>query len=108
MSYDVSLMMNTGAGLKEIVDCGNYTYNVSPMFRDAFGEEDGINRLQGIMAEDAIYHLEKAIHLMQHNPDHYRTMNPKNGWGSYEGALGYLQDILKHCKEHPLTQIKIS
>lgn len=106
MSYDISLMMDTGAGLKQIADCGNYTYNVSAMFMKAFGD-GGIHNLADMQAGTAIPFIKGAIDHMRNNAEDYRKLNPKNGWGSYEGAIGYLESILGHCKEHPLTTIQI-
>ena len=44
----------------------NYTYNVSPMFRKALGE-DGINQFHNKKAGDCIATLEKGIKEMENN-----------------------------------------
>ena len=31
------------------------------------------------------------IKELKNNPKLYNTMNPKNGWGNYEGAINFLQ-----------------
>ena len=108
MSWDVSLMIDTGdKELVEVVDLGNYTYNVSPMYYKAFERKGGFRSLDGMRVKKAIPILERAIQRMKDDPKQYKKMNPENGWGDYEGALEYLMDILDGCKKHPKTIIKI-
>lgn len=106
MSYDVSLMMDTGNGLTEIVDCGNYTYNVSPMYYDVL--EGGLNSLSQMPAQQAAIALFGAIAKLEESPAKYKLMNPKNNWGDYNGAIQFLRNIRNKCLKHPLTTVRIS
>lgn len=108
MSYDVYLEIFTGKKFIEVADCGNYTYNVYRMYQNAFSNFNGIKVLAGMSAKQAIPILESAIKNMKSSPEEYKLLNPSNGWGNYEGALNYLEGILLECKEHPLTEIRIS
>jgi len=102
MSYDISLVK----GEKEVYN-DNYTYNVSPMFRDAIGG-GGLHELYDKKAVEVIPMLENAITKMKNNPEHYEVMNPSNKWGNYEGALGVLENLYKACKKNKTAIIKIT
>lgn len=54
-----------------------------------------------VRAADLIEPLYAAITRMRADPDTYRAMNPENGWGNYEGALEFLEEILAACKRLP-------
>ena len=106
MSYDVNLMINTGIEEHEVVDCGNYTYNVSPMYYKAFGEK-GINAIDDMKASDVIPILKKVIIYFIEHEDELKLLNPENDWGNYEGALNYIQGILHECRRHPACTVRI-
>lgn len=105
MSYDVSLVINTGKQMHEVVEVGNYTYNVGPMFYKALGV--GLGDLEGVVASEAIPRLRAAVADMVDNPVPYEAMNPSNGWGDYAGALRYLRKLLECCEENPLCTIHV-
>ena len=107
--------MGYGIGLEKICEhCGNddyievanITYNISPMYRKAFGG-DGINDLNEILAEKAIPKIVKAIDEMANNKTEYEKLNPANGYGSYNGALSVLQKLLSACAGHMFHIIRI-
>ncbi|MFE5582529.1 hypothetical protein [Kitasatospora sp. NPDC056531] len=107
MSYDIYLEIDTGSDcLTTVVEVGNYTSNVSPMWTRALGEP--LRELDGQNAGHAVALLDTAISAMQAAPAEYREMNPANGWGRYEGALDYLKRLRAACAEHPKTTIRVS
>ena len=105
MSWDILLKINTGKEDREVVDCGNYTYNVAPMYQKAMGKT--ISDFNNMKCKDAISILEKGVKEMEENPDVYKKMNPENGWGDYEGSLDYLKNFLKECRQNPECIIEI-
>lgn len=94
MSYDISFRCQC---------CGhdsgnfNYTYNLGPMFRWALGES-GISGLDGMEASRAVPRLEAAIKKCEADGDLQRFDAP-NGWGTGEGALGFLRELLAAARE---------
>jgi hypothetical protein len=40
--------------------------------------------------------------------EEYQKLNPENGWGSYETALAFLEEIINACEEYPDATIRIS
>lgn len=111
MSYDISLYIQVDTGGPEPIeycvdDVGNYTSNVSRMWTDALGHR--LADLKGKTAGDCADGLKRAVADMEARPDHYRAMDPPNGWGCYEGALSYLRSLLVACLAHPKAEIHIS
>jgi hypothetical protein len=111
VSYDIALYLQVDTGGPEPIDycaadIGNYTSNVSGMWTEALGHR--LADLHGRTAGDSITSLRNAIADMETRPDHYRAMNPPNGWGDYEGALDYLRQLHTACCAHPKADIHIS
>lgn len=119
VSYDIDLVIDTGAGnMPSVCDVGNYTSNVSAMWHKALWEGDvlhevagdaySLKALHGKNAGDCIQLLERAIRRMEQDGATYVAMNPDNGWGTYEGALEYLKKMLYGCRQHPKCTIDVS
>ncbi len=107
MSYDIWLTILTEENERiTISDIGNYTSNVSNMWCKALGHP--LKRLNQKKASDVIDVLIKAISDMNKEPKEYKTMNPKNGWGDYQGAKDYLETLFKECQKHPKAIIEMS
>lgn len=98
MSYDIHIV-------KTILDI-NYTFNVAPMFQLALGK-DGIKQLNELNREEAIELLKVGIKDMKEKPEIYKKLNPKNGWGNYEGALDVLVKILEALQHSEDTYVNI-
>lgn len=84
----------------------NVTYNVAPMYHEAFGE-GGIRGLHGLTGKEAEPLVQKAIRDMYENPEKYKKMTPVNGWGSYEGALKALYTLHEWTRECPKATVGI-
>ena len=109
MSYDIGLFVHTGKEEVEIPGTDtNYTYNIFPLLKLAFNEPTGINALEGSLAKDCIGGLIKAVRYMEDNKEALLAYNPANGWGSYEGCLRWLRNILSNCEQHPLATLRIT
>ena len=113
MSYDVYLIPKespetlTEQERDESIVCGNYTFNVFKMLSKAFGCDDW-KYIDGMKARIALKHIHNAIESMAYYPEMYEAMNPKNGWGSYSGALNWLTKIYSKCTKYPEYYIFIS
>ncbi|MEV7014073.1 hypothetical protein [Streptosporangium sp. NPDC051022] len=110
MSYDIWLEIDTGAPEDElpmVVEIGNYTSNVWPMWMEAL---NGVRLAEFHRApcSEAAGPLAEAVTRMEATPAIYQAMNPENGWGNYEGALAYLRRLAEACAKHPKCRIYIS
>lgn len=78
----------------------NYTYNVSPMWYAAMPEK-GIRSHYGMTGKDALVPLRRMREYMEDNRDELEAMNPENGWGSYEGALEFVNKLISASLRNP-------
>lgn len=107
MSYDISLAIDTGKGpLCDVIEIGNYTSNVGPMWRDAL-QGRLLREFHGSPCSEAAGPLAEAVKRMENEPERYKLMEPSNGWGDYDGALTYLRRLAEMCAEHPKCYIQI-
>lgn len=106
MSYDISLSINTGRRMTQIVDVGDPTYNLSEIFYRALGRD--LTDLDGWRAQEVIELLQAAVKRMRDDMPSYKAMNPPNGWGTAEGALETLVKFAEACESHPLATVEIS
>lgn len=90
MSYDMSI------GREDF----NYTYNVAPMWYD-FYKENGIREIYGLSGEAAVKKLRLLREHMEDNRDRMLSMEPDNGWGSYYGALEFVNKLVAASLRNP-------
>jgi hypothetical protein len=41
-------------------------------------------------------------------PEKYKTLNPSNGWGSYEGLIEFVKKYHSACLDNPEAEIRVS
>jgi hypothetical protein len=79
---------------------GNITGNLCPMWTKA-GIYEALYESKGKRAKEIIQVIESGIKDMETKPEEYKVLNPKNGWGDYDGALRWIKNLLEACIEHP-------
>lgn len=90
MSYDIS----------NDHESFNYTYNVSGMWYDCYPEK-GIREFYGLSGKDAVPVLRKLREHMEDNAERLREMEPDNGWGTFDGALAFVTELIIESLRHP-------
>ena len=109
MSYFVSFSIDAGGQEPVKLSDHNYTYNVWQMFYAVFpAGERGLYYLCGKVAGDCIETLETAIVNFRNQWGELSKYNPVNGWGNAEGALNFLESILRDCYKFPKCIIEVS
>lgn len=106
MSLDVSLT----ALVESSVFDRNITHNLSKMAHAA-GLYEAIWRPEEInvyKASDLVPILEAGLRNLINNKDELVKLSPKNGWGSYEGLLDFVEEYLENCKMYPDSKISVS
>lgn len=88
----------------EVYEGGN-TFNVFPMF-GACGA--AAPREWPLACTDAIPVLEDAIAKFKANRPALEALNPVNGWGSYEGTVAWMEEILAACRKAPLAKLEVT
>lgn len=82
------------------------THNVSPMWREAGCYDILYNPPVGTKGKNLLPILEKAIDDMNAYPEKYMALNPVNGWGSYDSALEFLQNLHRIARQHPRAKVR--
>lgn len=93
-------------------DCfsANITHNLSAM-ANAAGIFDHLWRPDEIgikRAEQLIGPLTAGLNKLRSDPSYFKSLNPKNGWGSYEGLCRFVSEYLEACKEYPSSEVRVS
>ena len=66
-------------------------------------EEVGITK-----AEELILPLAEGLGRLKGNPEYYKTFNPSNGWGDYEGLVKFVESYLQACIDNPDADVIVS
>lgn len=88
----------------------NVTHNLNKM-ADAAGIYQALWRPSEIGVEKArelVPLLEAGLAKLLADPEAFRSMNPDNGWGSYEGLVEFVRKYLDACREHPDADVSVS
>jgi hypothetical protein len=64
-------------------------------------EEIGISK-----ANQLIKPLSEGIKRLEADPERFKKLNPKNGWGSYDSFLDWLKRYLSACEEFPDADVE--
>lgn len=59
-------------------------------------------------AKDIIPFLEKGLTDLKARPEYFKTFNPSNGWGTYEGLVRFVENYLNACIEYPDADVEVS
>lgn len=106
MSLDVHLTKN----LPTEVFSQNITHNLAAMADEA-GLYAVLWRPETIgftKASQLIPLLEKGLALLRADPDRFKTFNPPNGWGNYEGLVEFVALYLEACRAHSEADVAVS
>lgn len=105
MSLDVYLMVGD-----ECVYQANITHNLNTMAIQAgcYAElwrpdEHGMEK-----AHQLVSGLRSGLLELLSEPEHYKTFNPENGWGSYDGLVTFIVEYLKACITYPDARVEVS
>ena len=114
MSLDVSLMVTQPVE----VYTGNITHNLGEMAR-AVPVGNGLT-LYNILwrpdecippltvGKELTVHLSIGLSVLLDNSDYYRSFNPENYWGDYEGLVNFTRNYLMASIQHPDSTIVVS
>ena len=103
MSLDITL---TRVQETEVYS-GNITHNLRNMWIEA-GIYDILYNKHGETIGQYAEALETALNDMKSRPDHYQKFNSDNGWGTYSGALRFLEDLVDNAQAWPDAKIEVS
>jgi hypothetical protein len=108
MGYWTYIEIDTGRRMHQVEEVGNYTSNVAPMWRKAMPETDGIAGLHEMKCSEAAPILRAGAVRMRELRDELEQLEPANGWGSYTGAVDFVERCARACEEHPAATFTVS
>lgn len=88
----------------------NITHNLNKMAGEA-GIYEALWRPEEIditHAAQLIEPLGTGLALLKSSPERFKAFNPSNGWGNYEGLVGFVEAYLVACARHPSAEIRVS
>ena len=80
----------------------NYTYNVAKMWYAAKPNK-GIRCFYGMTGQDALAEQKDIRNYMEDNRGEMLVHEPSNGWGSYQGALDFVNKLIASSLANPNT-----
>lgn len=112
MSLDVYLTQRGGTASPRdgIFIRRNITHNLGKMASEAGiyaalwrPDENNIER-----AWQLVEPLSAGLAKLEMNPTGFKLLNPKNGWGDYDGLVDFVRSYLAACKEFPDAHVRVS
>jgi hypothetical protein len=112
MSLDVTLTKT----MPTEVYTSNITHNLGKMAEQVM-LESGIT-LRDVLwyphekglcyAKDIAELLDEAFNILLADPDYFKTFNPSNGWGDYDGLENFVYKYRNACWDNPEAEIGVS
>lgn len=88
----------------------NITHNLGRMAREAGiyeplwrPDEIGVTK-----ARQLVTPLREGLGLLRRAPERFKTLNPENGWGDYDGFVQFVERYLAACEEYPDADVRVS
>jgi hypothetical protein len=110
MSLDVYLYAEDLDGNLHLVFDYNITHNLTRMARAA-GVYEAMWRPDEkgwATAADITPALTEGLQRLTETPLAFESLNPPNGWGSYDGFVCAVRSYLTACQLHPSAVIELS
>lgn len=105
MSCDIWLEADLGGPERiRVTDGWNYTTNCGRMWRLAGAD---LAEFHDKPASECIPSLRTAIADMEANPEKYLPLNPENGWGSLEGLIPALRELMAQFASAPSAIVQV-
>ena len=87
----------------------NVTHNLTAM-----ADEAGIYRhlwhpeqVDVVTASDLIEPLSEGLNWLRSEPERFKKLNPKNGWGDYQGFVQFVVAYLEACEAFPKANVEV-
>ena len=84
----------------------NITHNLVEMWDEA-GIYDALYMSEGKTAASILPTLRSGLAKLRANPEYYTKFNSPNGWGLYENAVPWLEDLILGLEKSPRAIVHI-
>lgn len=88
----------------------NVTHNLAPMadkaglYRPLWRPEE--NYPQPVLASDVYPAIVAGFNNLVTDPENYKDLNPKNGWGDYNILVDFTANVLSALRQYPLAVVE--
>ena len=105
MSWDVAVHADVDGNPVYLADW-NYTHNCNGMANEVLGQDgpSWYRRLDGLEGAAAAALLHQILFGLNANPQHFRAMNPDNGWGDFDSFRARLEEMAAVAEKFPSSQ----
>lgn len=76
------------------------------MWYEVRPQDEKMVMIDGLTGKQSIPILEQVISALEKSPEKFKAMNPENGWGSYDGFLQFLKELLAGAIKSPACRWK--
>jgi hypothetical protein len=114
MSLDIDLMVTQPVSVWD----WNITHNLGKMAREVIVDSEKSLTLYDILwrpdesgfvyAREIVEYLDLGWNILLSDPEKYKTYNPENGWGSYDGLCNFVYNYRNACWDNPDAEIRVS
>ena len=110
MGLHIELKQEVHEGYEYVSFYGSVTHNLKTMAKvvdiyEPVWYPENCELLKS--AKDLVEPLRNALRKLARNPEFYKTFNARNGYGTYEQFVEFLQDYLVACLRNPDAQIYV-
>lgn len=83
----------------------NYTHNCNRMANEVIAPQEVSwwKLLDGMDGPDGAALLSRIVDGLRADPEHFRAMNPENGWGNYDSFVALLDEMRRAVPEWPCS-----
>ena len=102
--------MSLDVYLTNTIYSSNITHNLNKM-AEAAGIYEALWRPDEIgiyEANQLIPILKGGLERLKKFPDMFKTLNPSNGWGDYDGLVKFVEEYLEACENNPDASVRVS
>jgi hypothetical protein len=93
----------------DLVYQANITHNLSGMADEA-GLYEPLWHPEALgftTAQQLITPLRTGLQVLQADPARFQSLNPPNGWGTYEGLVQFVAAYLAACEQYPEATVSV-
>ena len=91
----------------EILVSKNITHNLNKMWTVA-GVYDALYHSDGVPAKEIIPELADGLERLKRDPYRFNPLSNPNGWGTYNQAVPWLEELIEELKGYPESIIHVS
>ncbi|ASX99225.1 hypothetical protein SEA_CHIPPER1996_107 [Arthrobacter phage Chipper1996] len=113
MSYDISMEKPPAEGCctchgGSYEEVGNMTSNVSPLWRHAAPQTDGLAGIDGKTGGEFAAYLRTGLeHMKTHRAEYEPLVRGDGTWGNYTNAVDFMAEVVEAAEANPTARFRV-